>query len=322
MGLEQEIIAFSESNKSLHYRSCTILFFEKISKSNLKNGIEINKLFLSLDAIFQSIEGKPKSNALNSIISLTDAKEIVTVYSQLLFLYNNDLLERYSRNEVARRDLFFEQCFKVKWGYPLSSGEEAYLIFLANLNYARSQIKHQDTHQILILDEPELSFHPEWQQKFLNLLLNAVEQLYPEFKFQIIIASHSPILVSDFPKDNIIFLDKNKNGTCKVVKSISRDNTFGANIHTLYRNSFFIDGLPIGNFAKKKINQLFNDLENNKLFRQSILKEIQMVGEPIIRDQLMKLYKQREGLPDDISIRIFELEKEISILKRKLDDQN
>lgn len=221
----------------------------------------------------------------------------------------------------------------IAW-HGLSAGELEYLNFLSRIYASINEViidHEQKLHVqtkpqtynniILLLDEPENSFHPEWQRLFLSNLLHFLNKTTPHHTFQIIVASHSPIIISDFPKDNIIFLDKNeKDGTCKVVESISRDNTFGANIHTLYRNSFFIDGLPIGEFAKKKINKLFDELENSQLIRPSLLKEIQMIGEPVVRDQLIKLYKQREGMPEEVIRRIAELEKEISILKGRLND--
>lgn len=221
----------------------------------------------------------------------------------------------------------------ISW-HGLSAGELEYLNLLSRI-YAcvnnviidhekklHVQIKPQTYNNIiLLLDEPENSFHPEWQRLFLSNLLHFLNKTTPHHTFQIIIASHSPIIISDFPKENIIFLDKNeRDGTCKVIESIGRENTFGANIHTLYRNSFFIDGLPIGEFARQKINKLFDELENVKVIRPSIFNEIKMIGEPIVRDQLMKLYKQRVGLPEEVNRRIAELEKEINILKRRLND--
>lgn len=174
---------------------------------------------------------------------------------------------------------------------------------------------------ILLLDEPENAFHPEWQRLFLENLINFFKNALPHYKFQIILASHSPILVSDFPKNNIIFLDKNEDGICKVVDSISRDNTFGANIQTLYRNSFFLSGLPIGEFAKKKINKLFDELEHGYI-RPTTLKEIELIGEPLIKNQLMKLYKQYIDLPTNVDRRIAQLEEEVRILKSKLNDKD
>lgn len=172
---------------------------------------------------------------------------------------------------------------------------------------------------MLLLDEPENSFHPEWQRQFLNNLIAFLKKALPFYNFQVVLASHSPIFISDLPKDNIIFLDKEKSGDCKVIDSISQDNTFGANIHSLYRNSFFLNGLPMGEFAKDKINNLFSELNDGKV-RASTLKEIQMIGEPLLKDQLMKLYNSL--LPDDINNRIYQLESELENLRQKLHDKN
>jgi len=226
----------------------------------------------------------------------------------------------------------------IRWD-GLSSGELAFYNFLARINSGIiSQYKGEVHDQakvettiynnnkikslILLLDEPELSFHPEWQQKFINLFFLSLEKLHPEFRFQVIIASHSPILVSDFPQRNIIFLDKDCcNGNCKPIDSITRENTFGANIHTLYKNSFFLAGIPIGEFAKNKINRLFVELEKG-IIRNDTLQEIQLIGEPIIKSQLLKLYQQYDNLPPYIDKRISRLEEEVKMLKSQLNDKD
>ena len=85
--------------------------------------------------------------------------------------------------------------------------------------------------------------HPNWQKK----LINNLDIILKSFKKKntytnIIITSHSPFILSDIPKENVIFL---KNG-----KMENPDiKTFGANIHTLLANGFFMcDGL-MGEFA-------------------------------------------------------------------------
>lgn len=209
----------------------------------------------------------------------------------------------------------------------ISSGELGYFNLLARiyscLNFDYVNSLNQSINNILILlDEPENSFHPKWQQSFLNNLILFLKKSFPNYNFQIIIASHSPILVSDFPKRNIIFLDKNRDGTCKVVDSIARDNTFGANIHSLYRNSFFLEGLPIGEFAKNKINKLFDELERGDI-RETTLQEIQLIGEPLLKNQLMKFYKIHEKTNLNAKdLYIAQLEAENKDLKKKLYDKN
>ena len=216
----------------------------------------------------------------------------------------------------------------------LSSGELEYFNLLARIYCALQNVIIERTEKrkipqkpekikniILLLDEPENSFHPEWQRLLLDNLIHFLKNALSFYSFQIILTSHSPILASDFPKSNIIFLDKDANGNCEVISSISRDNTFGANIHTLYKNSFFLNGLPIGEFAKKKINKLFEELERG-VDRPTILQEIQLIGEPLLKDQLMKLYKQHKDLPENIDKRIAQLEEEVKVLKSKLNDKN
>jgi len=70
-------------------------------------------------------------------------------------------------------------------------------------------------------------------------------------KYHFILTSHSPFLLSDIPKENVIFLEKGK----QVYPEIE---TFGANIHTLLSHGFFMkDGL-MGEFAKGKINEIID----------------------------------------------------------------
>jgi hypothetical protein len=73
----------------------------------------------------------------------------------------------------------------------------------------------------------------------------------------IIFSSHSPFLLSDIPKENVIFLEKDEiTGNCKNVSDKTNIDTFGANIHTLLSHGFFMkDGL-MGEFAKSKINEI------------------------------------------------------------------
>lgn len=152
---------------------------------------------------------------------------------------------------------------------------------------------------ILLLDEPDIQLHPEWQQKFLNMLLSSFAKFFPKVMFQIIITSHSPILISDIPKSNILFIEK-RDGYSHVCSPMKHKETFAANIHTLYNDSFFLDGVPIGDFAKGKIQDIYNKLNEDNLSPE-ILKEIYRIGEPIIRELLLKKYDSKcQNLAPDI----------------------
>ena len=85
-------------------------------------------------------------------------------------------------------------------------------------------------------------------------------------KYHLIFATHSPFIISDLPKENIIFLEKGK----QVYPFEDGKQTFGANIHTLLSHGFFMkDGL-MGEFAKDKIKSIINYHEEIKELNEAI----------------------------------------------------
>jgi len=78
--------------------------------------------------------------------------------------------------------------------YQLSSGEKQILIIMLNIML----LENKET--ILLMDEPEISLHVEWQKVFLETLL----ELNPNL--QIIIATHSPAIVSKRFRSKVVTL--------------------------------------------------------------------------------------------------------------------
>lgn len=83
-----------------------------------------------------------------------------------------------------------------------SSGERA--LFLNILGIA-SEIQDNT---LICIDEPEISLHPEWQEKYMNLLMSTF-QTYTGCHF--IIATHSPLIVSNLLEGNSFILDIDSN---------------------------------------------------------------------------------------------------------------
>ncbi len=69
--------------------------------------------------------------------------------------------------------------------YQLSSGEKQMLVILTTV------LVENGEHYTLLMDEPEISLHIEWQQKLLSL----IRRLNPNV--QIILSTHSPALIMD-----------------------------------------------------------------------------------------------------------------------------
>jgi hypothetical protein len=106
-------------------------------------------------------------------------------------------------------------------------------------------------------------------------------------------ATHSPIILSDIPKEHVVVL--NDSGST-VTPSDLDIQTFGANIHSLYRNSFFLSNHMVGDFAYDKMDEVVNFLvdTNSPLDDAPRMKAvIDLIGEPVIRTKLTAMYNSK-----------------------------
>ena len=163
----------------------------------------------------------------------------------------------------------------------------------------------------LIIDEGDMSFHPEWQQKWINILVNMIMGVFPEKKFQIIVSTHSPFILSDLPSRNVLLLD----GSMRV--SVEDLNlTFGSNIQDLLTHNFFIKSGLTGTFAKNKINKTIDSLLDNptSITLDYSKKVINLIGEPLVRKKVHDLFIEKSNDITSLETRIKNLEEQLQIL--------
>lgn len=141
----------------------------------------------------------------------------------------------------------------------------------------------------IVIDEVELYAHPEQQRSFISDFVELLNDLQIDrdtiHSINMIIATHSPFLLSDVPDENILRLEK---GKAKVRQNM---NTFCSNIYELMANSFFME-YPMGEVARKLIGQIvkaynqqdqddLQEIRNKKDF-YVYLKGI--IGDPYLRE--------------------------------------
>ncbi|MGI0027041.1 MAG: ATP-dependent nuclease, partial [Nitrosopumilaceae archaeon] len=68
---------------------------------------------------------------------------------------------------------------------------------------------------VMIIDEPELHLHPQIQEKYIDILNKAIDDM----KMQFIVATHSPILVNSKTISNVKRFYKNENEFTQVITS-------------------------------------------------------------------------------------------------------
>ena len=252
----------------------------------------------------------PQSNTIfqSNIFKMED-NYLETIYSNELlnFMMNNNILRCNFLNSKKNNCHFLE----------LSSGEKLFLNILTNFAYTLFRLP-DDYYGVMLFDEIELSFHPNWQKRLLKSFIHIQDEISKSklLHLHLIFTSHSPFILSDLPKENIIFLEKGK----QVYPFEEEKQTFGANIHTLLSHGFFMkDGL-MGEFAKDKINQVYNFITNNDTSfiktKQEAQNIINLIGEPMLKKELQFLYDEKFEI-DDIDKQIREHEEAIEKLKSK-----
>ena len=245
---------------------------------------------------------------LTQIIELTKYKEGI-LSNGILYIDSSNKSNNLFRlgDEVLKNDFYLTSKF-FDFSYVqsldsetvLSSGEQELLNLFSRMYDAivlkPNKFSNLEPPYLLFLDEAEIGFHPDWQRRYLKLVidfLDAIKVIFPKLcDFQIIISTHSPILLSDIPKCCTNYLKK-KSENRRAINAPKEEvkETFAANVFDLYRMSFFMDDGLVGEFARKKINELWARI--NKGETDGVKKEIQMVGDTGIKEYLMEKYLEK-----------------------------
>lgn len=220
----------------------------------------------------------------------------------------------------------------------LSSGERQIAYLMSNLLYHLHNINsmgydfsmdadHQNKinyHYVNVMfDEVELYFHPELQRRFVEYIVQVLQnvELNNIFGVNITLITHSPFVLSDIPESNILFLSKKG-------QSNPFGHTFGANIHAMLNNSFMLDS-TIGEYAQKCIEKLVKTYhqddnaqrKNDFLIHQQEFAYLSdHIGDEYLSKTVKRMYNEMimDYLPqDEIAEQIKWYELKIKELKEK-----
>lgn len=183
----------------------------------------------------------------------------------------------------------------------MSAGERQYLYtFSTYIYHILNLLSIQDSHRVryrrinLVLDEVEICFHPEYQRRFVNELLGYIKRLNlnRSASFNILIATHSPFILSDIPQCNILYLE---NG--RVADTSNYKNPFAANICDILYQSFFLKDGFVGEYARRKVRDMITRLRPRGYFTEKREEQyhqlMKIIGDPFLKMQLRQLYDER-----------------------------
>lgn len=218
-----------------------------------------------------------------------------------------DIFNQYSKTVFASNFLDFT--------FPgLSSGELSFLSLFSRFYSLTDKRKHfhqeiEPQNLLILLDEPDVYFHPKWQVRFLSFINDLFPLIFPRKHINLILTTHSPFITSDLPLSNILFLKKGTQEEFLDISGVSAfgltvlgvgpERTFGANVHELLSESFFLEGAHIGNLARDVIFKVVDQLEGSQVenpYAEAQLERIiSQVGEPWVKSRLEELYLSYRG---------------------------
>lgn len=324
-----------------------------ISFDNLDEIRDVVSRISSPKMFYRGIDYEAKAKNVNKQIDLIES--VYEFYTRLISLMQKDYCTEFTGGfevDIVNADIsefnglvdcYEEMLTKFYWGnlggvleirsnIKLSTGEKSILNMYSSIydylkRYSATHMYNENC--VLLLDEPDQGYHPLWKKRFINALTSTLPRLFEINPFikhlQVVFTTHAPLTLSDIPKHNIVYLEKNKRGKT-IINSKNSRKSFGANINDLLADSFFIKGSLMGDFAESKIEATIkwinkiknhpNDIPVDKLEYHK--KVISVIEEPIIRFKLSEMLQ--EVLGQNSAFQKEMIDKEIRYLRDKLDN--
>lgn len=256
----------------------------------------IKAIMLNQDLLWPS-RGEISVEKLVSSHKLETYNDAVELLPPAFFNYDMTFSSKGTNKAVdsSWNDLYEREEFTFE---EMSSGERQMLNMLSYVMYHIKNIqsvKNDENrvkyhHICLIFDEAELYFHPDYQRRFLSMLLESLLWCHIDTtdikSIQIIIVTHSPFVLSDMLNDNILYLEKGE------VYKHSEDETFGANLYQLMNKSFFFSENAMGMVASRQLTQWIQKVNIGGSLGEDVLS---LVGDTIIRNYLIRKMEQNKG---------------------------
>ena len=181
----------------------------------------------------------------------------------------------------------------------MSSGERQFLFTCGTFIYHLLNLKSVHEYKrvryrcmSLVLDEVEICFHPEYQRLFISKLISLLIKLRLNYRcsLNILIATHSPFILSDIPQQNILYLE---NGKC--VNNQIKVNPYAANVNDILHQSFFLKESFIGQFALERLEGLVSSIDSigkrkNNRSENDLMNEISLIGDKFLKQQLTSYF--------------------------------
>ncbi|MZI82928.1 AAA family ATPase [Clostridium butyricum] len=251
---------------------------------------------LSLEKLNKKINGIKKSNSIKSYMAREfkdeDKKQIVNFVNNISFNkyyevdneecfleYDIDM-EKKNINELIKYNNIIRKLSDIKFIKPpkvylskkneffsfddCSSGEKQLIFTIINM---ASKIKR---YSLVLIDEPEISLHPNWQMGYINFIKRVFREYYG---CHIILATHSHYLISDLEgkSSSIVVLERKEDGYIK--SKLIQSDTYAWSAENILYNIFEVRTTR-NYYFEADLRRIVSIVKNNEVDNVSKLKAL------------------------------------------------
>lgn len=235
-----------------------ILFKPKFKSTFFKDDIDINKFnsfFVDWKKYRPNRETEPyslpyykklKNDEINNLVNFINHSKFKIDYKRNtefleydILTGDNNLKNDYLNNyylikHLMKLDLLSHPMIEIKkkGEYDLENSSSGEYHFIYTVIRILANIQNNS---LVLIDEPEMSLHPNWQIKYIDYL-KKIFSSYSSCHF--ILATHSHFMVSDLQNDSSSMVIFKRNSQMEIITETSDENTYGWSTEDVLYNVF------------------------------------------------------------------------------------
>lgn len=267
-GKLESILSSFYSKANINYdigavNNVTTIELDEMEENNIitssTDGTKIKQTLIDIDNLDAQDFQKWCENHIGEVIDETQMHKRLKRFTNAFKYIMDDIIFSEVINQKKKKEVLFERNnIKIKID-DLSSGEKQIVIRAGYMLRYLDSIKDS----LILIDEPELSLHPEWQKKILNFYKKLFIDENGVQTSQIFIATHSPFIIHNSSRynDKVIVL-KRENGEIKIEE---QPEYYNCNNMSLIEKAFNI------NEFNNDSNILFTEGETDKKYLEKAI---------------------------------------------------
>ncbi len=320
-----------QSKAEAYYHELIPELVEKIANDQSHITLKIRQTRKLIDATLQpnykqQLEGRFTYNSYIQMLGYPERVDRVESRTELLpppifrpnaLVIKNDVYKELFETIPDEREIYTQLYNNAINLNQLSSGERQFIYTTSTLVYHAMNLKSVPKdirvsykNICMVLDEIEICFHPEYQRTFICKFVDLMRRtrLTESFGINVLLVTHSPFVLSDIPQGNVMYLKEGHQMTVNELLAEDVTNPFCANINDILHQSFFLEKGFTGEFARRKVlslaSYLNGDGSHDEWTADKARAFISEIGEPLLREQLMEIYKESRvaGVRDKIAL--------------------